>query len=70
MNANDLYIFSGLASNVTSLTFSLEIIHICDIVRLRYVDNKKLSVFQSNVKGKYLKFKNSKNIFKFWFYGL
>ena len=50
-------ILSGcLASNATPLTFSMEDIHICNSVCLRYVDDKKLSVFQSNVK--YLKLKN------------
>ena len=34
----------------------MEDIHICNSVCLRYVDDKKLSVFQSNVK--YLKLKN------------
>ena len=50
-------ILSGcLASCATPLTFSMEDIHICNSVCLRYVDDKKLSVFQSNVK--YLKIKN------------
>ena len=52
-------ILSGcLASSATPLTFSMEDIHICNSVKLclRYVDDKKLSVFQSNVK--YLKLKN------------
>ena len=50
-------ILSGrLASSATPLTFSMEDIHICNSVCLRYVDDKKLSVFQSNVK--YLKLKN------------
>ena len=50
-------ILSGiLASSATPLTFSIEDIHICNSVCLRYVDDKKLSVFQSNVK--YLKLKN------------
>ena len=39
-----------LASSATPLTFSMEDIHICNSVFLRYVDDKKLSVFQSNVK--------------------
>ena len=59
MNAYDLYILSGcLASSATPLTVvtvSMEDIHICNSVCLRYVDDKKLSVFQSNVK--YLKLK-------------
>ena len=43
-------ILSGcLASSATPLTFSMEDIHICNSVCLRYVDDKKLSVFQSNV---------------------
>ena len=55
--------------SATPLTFSMEDIHICDSVCLRYVDDKKLSVLQSNVK--YLKLKKYlKKIFKFWFYGL
>ena len=50
-------ILSGcLASSATPLTFSMEDIHICNSVCLRYVDDKKLSVFQSSVK--YLIFKN------------
>ena len=51
-------ILSGcLASSATPLTFSMEDIHhICNSVCLRYVDDKKLSVFQSNVK--YSKLKN------------
>ena len=50
-------ILSGcLASSATPLTFSMEGIHICNSVCLRYVDDKKPSVFQSNVK--YLKLKN------------
>ena len=54
MNANDLYILSGcLASSATPLTFLMDDIHIFNSVCLRYVDDKKLSVFQSNVK--YLK---------------
>ena len=57
MNANDLYILSDwLASSATPLTFSMEDIHICNSVCLGYVDGKKPSVFQSNVK--YLKLKN------------
>ena len=56
-------ILSGcLASSATPLTFSIEDIHICYSVCLRYVDDKKLSVFQSNVK--YLKLKNIQKIFK------
>ena len=52
-----IYILSDcLASSATPLTFSLEDIHICNSVCLRYVDDKTLSVFQSNVK--YLKLKN------------
>ena len=44
-------ILSGcLASSATALTFSMEDIHISNSVCLRYVDDKKLSVFQSNVK--------------------
>ena len=46
-----------LASSATPLTFSMEDIHICNNVCLRYVDDKILSVFQSNVK--YLKLKNT-----------
>ena len=45
-----------LASSATPLTFSMEDIHICNSVCLKYVDDKKLSVFQSIVK--YLKLKN------------
>ena len=57
MNANDLYILSDcLASSATPLTFSMEDIHICNSVCQGYVDDKKLSVFESNVK--YLKLKN------------
>ena len=57
MNANDLYILSDcLASSASPLTFSMEDIHICNSVCRRYVDEKKLSVFQSNIK--YLKLKN------------
>ena len=41
---------------VTSLTNSMEDIHICNSVCPRYVDDKKPSVFQSNVK--YLKLKH------------
>ena len=47
-----------LAYSVTPLTFSMEDIHICNSVCLRYIDDKKLFVFQSNVK--YLKLKNIK----------
>ena len=47
------------ASNVTPFTFSMEDFHICNSVCLRYVDDKKLSVFKSNVK--YLKLKNIHN---------
>ena len=51
IDSNDLYILSGcLTSSATPLTFSTEDIHICNSVCLRYVDDKKLSVFQSNVK--------------------
>ena len=53
LNANDLY---SLASSATPLTFSIEYFHICNSVCLEYVDGKKLSVFQVNVK--YLKLKN------------
>ena len=50
-------ILSGcLASSATPPTLSMEDIHICNSVCLRYVDDKKLSVFQSNVR--YLKLKN------------
>ena len=50
-------ILSGcLAPSATPLTFSIEDIHVCNSVCLRYVDDKKLSVFQSNVK--YIKLKN------------
>ena len=50
INLNDLYILSGcLASSATPLTFSMEDIHICNSVCLRYVDDNKLSVFQSNI---------------------
>ena len=50
-------ILSGfLASSATPLTFLIDDIHICNSVCLRYVDDKKLSVFQPNVK--YLKLKN------------
>ena len=55
-------ILSGcLASSATPLTFSMEDIHICNSVCLRYVDDKTLSVFQSNVK--YLKLKNIQKYF-------
>ena len=54
---NTCILSSCLASSATPLTFSMEDIHICNSVCLRYGDDKKLSVFQSNVK--YLKiFKN------------
>ena len=57
INLINTCILSGcLASSATPLTFSIEDIHICNSVCLRYVDDKKLSVFQSNVK--YLKLKN------------
>ena len=47
MNANDLYILSDyLASSATPLMFSMEDICICNSFCLRYVDDKKLSVFQ------------------------
>ena len=49
-----------LASSATSLTFSMEDIHICNSVCLTYVDDKKPSVFQLNVE--YLKLKKFKNI--------
>ena len=50
MNANNLYILSGrFASRATSLTFSMEDIHICNSVCLGNVDDKKLSAFQSNI---------------------
>ena len=50
-------ILSGcLASSAIPLTFSMVDIHICNSVCLRYVDGKKVSFFQSNVK--YLKLKN------------
>ena len=39
-----------LVSSATPLTFLIEDIHICNSVCLRYVDDKKLSVFQLNVK--------------------
>ena len=39
-----------LASSATPLTFLIEDIHICNSVCLRYVDDKKLSVFHLNVK--------------------
>ena len=42
-----------MASSATPLTFWMEDNRICNSVCLRYVDDKKLSVFQSNVK--YLK---------------
>ena len=45
-----------LASSAIPLTFSMEDINIWYSICLRYVDDKKLSVFQSNVK--YLKLKN------------
>ena len=55
--------FRALSAGVHSpLTFSMEDIHICDSVCLRYVDDTKLSVFQSNVK--YLKLKNIQNYLK------
>ena len=50
-----MYIIKCLASSATPLTF-----HINNSVCLRYVDDKKLSVFQSNVK--YLKLKLFINI--------
>ena len=53
LNANDLY---SLALSATPLTFSIEYFYICNSVCLEYVDGKKLSVFQVNVK--YLKLKN------------
>ena len=57
INYINIYILSGcLASGATPLTFSMEDIHICNSVCLRYVDDKKLSVFKSNVK--YLTLKN------------
>ena len=52
------------------LLFSLKDIHIYDTVCIWYVDDKKLSVYQSNVKGKRLKIQKYSKIFKFWFYGL
>ena len=61
------YISGCLASSATPLTFSMEDIHICNSFCLRYVDDKKLSVFHSNVK--YLKTQRYSKIFKFWFYG-
>ena len=57
INFINTYILSGfVASSATHLTFSIEDIHICNSVCLRFVNDKKLSVFQSNVK--YLKLKN------------
>ena len=57
INYINICILSGcLASSATALTFSMEDIHISNSVCLGYVDDKKLSVFQSNVK--YLKLKN------------
>ena len=53
---NTCILSACLASSATPLTFSMEDIHICNSVCLRYVGDKKLSVFQSNVK--YLKLKN------------
>ena len=53
---NTCILSGGLASSATPLTFSMKDIHICNSVCLGYVDNTKLSVFQSNVK--YLKLKN------------
>ena len=53
---NTCLLYGCLASSATPLTFSMEDIHICNSVCLRYVDDKKLSVFQSNVK--YLKLIN------------
>ena len=44
-------ILSGcLASSATSLTFSMEDIHICNSVCLRYVGDKKLSVSSQMLK--------------------
>ena len=51
MQMTYLYILSGLASNVTPLTDSLEDIHIYETVCIRYVDDKKLAVFQSKCQG-------------------
>ena len=51
MIENELYIVSGcLATTATALTFLTDGIHICSSLCLRYVDDKKLSVFQSRVK--------------------
>ena len=59
MNAIELHILSVcLTSCATPLTFSMEDIHICNIFCLRYVDDKKLSVFLSNVKCKPFKSQN------------
>ena len=38
MNANVLFILSGLFSSAAPLTFLMEDIHICNSVCLRYVD--------------------------------
>ena len=55
-NINTCLLSGCLASSATPRTFSMEDIHICNSVCLRYVDDQKLSVFQTNVK--YLKLKN------------
>ena len=58
INFINTFILSGCwAMSATSLTFS-----ICNSVCLRYVDDKKLSFFQSNVK--YLKLKHIEKNFK------
>ena len=54
------YINTCILSSVWLLVPILLLFHISNSVCLRYVDDKKLSVFQSNVK--YLKLKLFKNI--------
>ena len=45
MQTTYIYILSGcLASNATPLTYSMEDIHICNSVCLRYVDDQNLCV--------------------------
>ena len=63
------YIISGcLASSATSLSFSMEDIHICNSVCLGYVNDKNLSCVP--VKCQILKTQKYSKIFKFWFYSL
>ena len=53
----NIYIIRLFACYCHSLTLSMEDINICNSVCLRYVDDKKPSVFQSNAKGKIIKTK-------------